>query len=338
MSEPRLRASVVVPTHRGVHRLPPLLAALAAQDCREPWEVVVVVDGRDPESEELLAAWRDRLPLRVVVRKSSTGVAAALNEGYHAALGEVVIRCDDDLTPAPVMVGRHLAHHDGADRVGVVGPTRDVLPPSRYARAYGWAATERAVRGVLARSPEDTWLHWAAHNSVRRSDFDAVGGFDEEFLYRQDSELGLRLSAAGVRIVVDPELVIEHRGAAQDARTRCARAWVSGASEVLFEHRHPETRARPEAPAPASWRQRAWLGATRALAATLTSRRRAGAAGRVADALLVALPSSVGGRVVALTVESAALAGRRHGSADQVQYRAQKSAELDRERDGRRDS
>ena len=39
-------ASVVVPTHRGAHRLGALLAALEMQDLAEPWEVVVVVDGR----------------------------------------------------------------------------------------------------------------------------------------------------------------------------------------------------------------------------------------------------------------------------------------------------
>jgi GT2 family glycosyltransferase len=335
MTEPRPRASVVVPTHRGAHRLPVLLDALAEQDCADPWELVVVVDGPDPETEALLPAWEGRLPLRVVRRDVSTGVAAALNDGYHAAQGQVVIRCDDDLTPGPDMVRRHLAHHVDGSRVGVVGPTRDALAASRYARAYGWAATERGLHGVLTRDPEHAWLHWAAHNSVRRTDFDAVGGFDEEFLYRQDSELGLRLARDGVRIVIDPELVVEHRGAAQDARTRCARAWVSGASEVLFEHRHPGTRARPAAAAPSSWSQRLWLGATRALAATLTTRDRAGTAGRVADSVLVVLPASLGGRVVALVVESAALAGRRHGSPDQLLYRAQKSAELDRERDGR---
>ena len=44
-------ASVIVPTHRGAHRLGALLAALEAQDLTEPWEVVVVVDGPDAETQ-----------------------------------------------------------------------------------------------------------------------------------------------------------------------------------------------------------------------------------------------------------------------------------------------
>ena len=40
-------ASVIVPTHRGAHRLGALLHRSRGQDVEEPWEVVVVVDGPD---------------------------------------------------------------------------------------------------------------------------------------------------------------------------------------------------------------------------------------------------------------------------------------------------
>jgi hypothetical protein len=178
-------------------------------------------------------------------------------------------------------------------------------------------------------------MHWAAHNSVRHADFDAVGGFDEEFHYRQDSELGLRLAQSGVRMIVDPDLVVEHRGAAHDAHTRAARAWVSGASEVLFANRHKGLPVRPAAARPTSVKGTAWVWATQALATCLPRRSLAGLAGLVTDALLVVLPSGLGGRVVALVVESAAEAGRRYGTRDQGSLRAQKNSELARERSGR---
>ncbi len=328
------RASVVVPTHRGAHRLPPLLAALAAQDTDEPWELVVVVDGTDPETEEVLGRWVELLPLRIVRREVSTGVAGALNAGYAAACGEVVIRCDDDLTPRPGMVRLHLAHHAAGARVGVIGPTRDVLPDSPYARAYGRAASARAVAGVLGRTPAERWRHWAAHNSARRADVEAVGGFDEAYSYREDSDLGLRLAASGVTIIVDPRLEIDHRGAAPDVRTRAPRAWVSGASEVRFERDHPGTTALPSTDGARSAGARAWRAATRVLAVALPRRSAAARAGRWVDRLLPLLPVGVGGRLVALAVESAALAGRRHGTSDQDAYREQKAVEVERERRG----
>ena len=224
-----------------------------------------------------------------------------------------MIRCDDDLTPAPGMVRRHLAHHAAGVRVGVIGPTRDVLPDSAYARAYGRAASARAVADAIGRAPQERWRHWAGHNSVRRVDVDAVGGFDESFSYREDSDLGLRLAESGVEMIVDPHLEIPHRGAAADTRTRAARAWVSGASELLFERRHPGTAALPDTGRGGSPAQRVWRATTALLATGLRHRSTADRAGRAVDAALPVLPPSLRGRVVALVVEASAAAGRRHG-------------------------
>lgn len=326
MEPARLAASVIVPTHRGAHRLPVLLDALIAQDTDEPWEVVVVVDGRDAETESVVQGYLDALPLRMLVREQSTGVAAALNTGYAAARGRVLIRCDDDLTPGPAMVRRHLAHHSDPDRLGVIGPTRDSFPDTAYARVYGRPANARALAAAYARPEALRWQGWAAHNSVTREAFDAAGGFDESFSYREDSDLGLRLVDQGVRIIVDPALEIEHRGPAPDTSTRAARAWVSGASEVLFARRHPAT---PHATSAAkSARDRAWSAATLAVSMGLRGRESAAWAGAFVDRLLPQVAPSRGGRLAALVVEGAGRSGRRHGQAAQDAYRAQKEAEL----------
>jgi GT2 family glycosyltransferase len=328
-------ASVIVPTHRGAHRLGALLAALEAQDLAEPWEVVVVVDGPDVETQALLDPHRDSLPLRVVVRDHSNGVAAALNAGYSEARGRVLVRCDDDLTPAPSMLRRHLEHHQGPEPVGVIGPTRDALPDTPYARAYGRPANARSVAAAYARPEPARWLGWAAHNSLTRDSWEAVGGFDESFAYREDSDLGLRLAKHGVRLIVDPQLEIEHRGAAGNAATRAARAWVSGASEVLFATRHPDAGPSLETP-PRSVRTRVWSGATVLLSALLRGRRAAGCAGWAVDRLLPLVSRRAGGRMVALVVEASARAGRRGGNPDQTAYRIQKDAELAAERRNQR--
>ncbi len=49
---------------------------------------------------------------------------------------------------------------------------------------------------------------------VRRSAFDAIGGFDRGFfMYFEDVDLGYRLGRAGYRNVYDPAAVVEHSGA-----------------------------------------------------------------------------------------------------------------------------
>lgn len=212
-----------------------------------------------------------------------------------------------------------------------MGPTRDVFPDSPYAIAYGRAATTRSLRAAYARPEDQRWIGWAAHNSVTRTAWDRVGGFDPRFVYGQDSELGFRLTRAGVHLVVDPELELEHRGPALDVATRAPRAFVSGASRRLFESIHGRVHAAGEPVR--GVRARVWQGAVRSISTVVRTREGYARAGRLVDRVLRIVPPRVGGRLVAVLVEAAGRSGRRHGSTDLGSYRGQKSAELMKESD-----
>jgi len=291
--------------------LPALLDALADQEVDEPWEAVFVLDGDIDGSREILEPYADRLPLRIIQRAGGDGVSAALATGYDPARGEIVLRCDDDLTPGPGFLAAHLSRHRArpadAPPLGVVSLTRDVFRDTAYASAYGRPANERLLAQAYARPPEQRWLHWAACNSVPKAAYEAAGGFDPTMTYREDSELGLRLARSGVEIVIASDLEIEHRGPAPDVTSRAGRAFTSGASTVLFRERHPDTHGVVPAP-PSPWDRAVTLAADR-----LGSRRDAAALGHTVDGLLPRLPRRVRGKVVAWAVEAAAEAGRRAG-------------------------
>ena len=326
------RASVLVPTHRGAHRLPTLLDALARQDVRDPWEVVVAVDGVLDDTPAILSSYASRLPLRVLTRSHARGVCAALNDAYAAATGDVLIRCDDDLTPAPGMVRRHVAWHERSSHpVGVIGATRDVFEDTPYARAYGRPANARQLAGVYRRAPDRRWLHWAAHNSLTRESWDLVGGFDPRFAYGEDVELGWRLHDSGVEIVIDPELEIPHRGPATCAQVRAPRAFVSGSGRRLLDEVH---RVPAEASGPVGLAGRVWSAGTTSLALAVRSPKGYRRLGSLADRLPGAVPDAMRGRAIAFVVEAAGRSGQRHGSSDLGSFRSQKSLELSTERPG----
>lgn len=320
--EPAL--TLVVPTLCGAHRLPGLLAALANQQGAPPWEVVVVLDGVADDTPRLLAGWSARLPLRVLTLPESRGVAAALNAGLAAARGPVVVRCDDDLAPPPHFLRRIAEHHRDPDRrVGVIAPTRDVFADTPYARAYGSPASDRIVAAAVAAPPEQRWVYWAACNSARRADVEPVGGFDESLAYREDSDLGRRLWRSGVELIVDPDLEVAHTRPAADAATRLGRAFLSGAA-VAPGTSPAETGRRHDGHRPL---ERAWWLAQHLVAANLRSQSSAVRAGAVLDRALPVLPAGLGGRLVALGVEGAGIAGRRSGRAEW-----DKRGEADKER------
>ena len=303
--------SVVVPTRGGATRLPVLLDALARQAIDEPWELVVVLDGDVDGSRAVVEAYADRLPLRILERTGGHGVAAALADGYAAAYGEIVLRCDDDLTPraglrrappraAPGPTGRcAAAGRDRADprRLRRHRLRRGLRPAGQRAPARGrLRPTGRRALAALGRLQLG-----AARRPTTRS-----AGSTRDGLPR-----GLRARPAARPLRRGDR----HRPGARDRapragagrrQPRVARAFTSGASTRAFEARHPghgQLRSRRRERVGPRRRGRGRPDPTRATTPPPRPSRRRAAAPRCRE--------RARGKLVAWAVEAAAQAGRR---------------------------
>lgn len=297
------QVSIVVPSRGGAQRLPHLVAALRAQT--EPsWEAVVVLDGDIDDSAGVLATRAGDLPVRTIVFDQNQGRSAALNAGFAAATGEVLVRCDDDLRPASDFVAAHLARHR-AGRVGVVGLYRNVLPDTAYARRYG-QARDQLFRDEAYRRPADQrWRYWAGNVSVTREDYDRVGPYDTTFRAYgwEDVDWGYRLHRTGCPVVLAPELETEHHLAAVTTELRVTRAFHSGAARARFLAKHGPDALGASAPGGGVWNA----------LVTATSRRaglaRLQAWARHADRTIDRRPAWFAEKQVSWLVESAARSG-----------------------------
>ncbi len=308
------RASVIVPSYRGVQRLPALLDAFAAQQDGTPdFEVIVVVDGVDDGSPALLAA-EQRFPVRAIVFPENRGRVAALNAGFHAASGDVLIRCDDDLVPAPDYITLHVgAHAEGS--VGAIGLYRNQLEPTPYSAVYGEAADEDFRRGAFTAPEEIRWRYWHGNVSITREIWEAVGEYDPAYrLYGwEDVDYGYRIADAGFPVVIVPELDTVHRVAAVTTQIRVRRAIHAGSARRIFERKFPQSGLPPAVP-PLSL----WNALVRVSAAVLA--RAAGPVTAVVDRVLPRLPRAVSHKLVALSVEAAGVAGYRHPERAKEQF------------------
>ncbi len=298
-------ASVVVPTRGGRGRLPRLLASLAAQTLAS-WEAIVVVDGDTDGTAEWLASADHRV--RTIVLPENRGRSLALTEGFAAATGEVLIRCDDDLELGPDFLTAHLAHHGDPDRpVGVIGLCRNVYADSGYARAYGRPADARARAAAYTAAPDRTWRHWGANVSVTRATYERVGPYDTRYRAYgwEDADWGYRLHHLGVPVVIDPACEVLHFGAAASTLDRARRAYLSAAARETFRAIHG-----PEADPPVARPRGAWNRLVD-MAARPLSLRTLPTLAVVADAAARTLPQPLGEKAVALTVEAASVAGSR---------------------------
>ncbi|MEW6268433.1 MAG: HAD-IIIA family hydrolase [Thermodesulfobacteriota bacterium] len=258
---------IVVPTV-GRPSLYDLLRRLATFDLDLLPRITLVDDRRTPRGELVRAALSERFGDRLrVVRGAARGPAAARNVGWLGAEAPWVAFLDDDVVPARDWLPR--LHHDLArlpdDVVGSQG--RIVVPRPLGRRPTDWE------RNVIALER----ARWAtADLAYRRSALAAAGGFDERFprAYREDADLGLRLTRRGRRIVRGQRRVFHP--------ARPAGFWVSvrrqagNADDALMRALHGPGWRDPAGAPPG---RRAWHVATTLAAlgavAGVASRRRA---------------------------------------------------------------
>jgi glycosyltransferase involved in cell wall biosynthesis len=237
------RVSIVIPTYMRRDRLSAVIQPLLNDT--ETCEVVVVIDGGDDGSYELVDEWagRDRR-LRPIMTEHK-GQAAAQQSGVDAARGDVVLLIDDDVVPEPGLVSGHAAHHRADADLVVVGHMPVVLPAVPAARdwvARGYATRyDRTVKRWQQDSDRILLGLWGGNVSIRRSHLERIPIQlpGTHVRYHIDLEFGMRCWKAGLRAVFDPMLTTRHeyaRTVQQFLRDRAA----SAADRAIIHRLHED--------------------------------------------------------------------------------------------------
>jgi GT2 family glycosyltransferase len=126
---------------------------------------------------------------------------AAFNEAVRRTTGEAVLILDDDAWPA---VGAVEAALD------VLARRADIGAVALHPRHPGTQQSEWPFASVV-QQPEERWPVMGCGNLVRREAWERVGGYEEAFfLYRNDTDLALKLLAAAYGVYFDPALMVWH--------------------------------------------------------------------------------------------------------------------------------
>ena len=99
-----MQVSVVIPLFNEADSLPELMAWIhrVMQSNNFSYEVIMIDDGSDDNSWETIANLRNEYPcLKGIKFQRNYGKSAALNEGFKAAQGDIVITMDADLQDSP---------------------------------------------------------------------------------------------------------------------------------------------------------------------------------------------------------------------------------------------
>jgi N-acetylglucosaminyl-diphospho-decaprenol L-rhamnosyltransferase len=225
-----------------------LQRCLASVRTDQPVETVVVDNGSTDGSPELV---RDEFPdVRLVVNHRNRGYGAAANQALSActAPAALLLNSDTELEPRALRaLGRYLAEHPVA---GVVGPRLadpdGRLQPSTlsYPSVADMLMGDTGLHRLVRRMPGlrerflRTWAHdaprvvpWVsgAALAIRRSAFEAVGGFDERyFMYWEEVDLCRRMAAAGFQTHYAPVTTVVHARSASTSKQAAVmrREWL----------------------------------------------------------------------------------------------------------------
>jgi len=221
-----MKASVIVLGYNGVSYVEACLRSLEDQDLpRDAYEILFIDNGSTDGTPD---AVQESFPgVRLLRLSENVGFSAGNNRGAEAARGEVLAFLNQDMVVHRRWLRGLLAALDSSPEVGVAHSNM-VMP-------WGKGFSERDLTGVPSVIQyydlscfgfaqymlrpysvgvfETLFLSGGAF-AMRRQTVEELGGvFDEAlfaYAYAEDTDLALRVLAAGKRIVVAPDSVVYH--------------------------------------------------------------------------------------------------------------------------------
>lgn len=225
------------------------LDAIAEHAAGIPHETIVVDNASTDNSAEVVTATRTGFTL--LRNAENVGFARAMNRGAAASRGEFLALLNTDVFLRPGTLETLLAEFDRYPSTGAVGPALRT-PGGGHQVSFGGRRTfgrellqklflnDRQARALRKRRPRRR-VRWvsAAFLLVRRSAFEAVGGFDESFfLYFEDIDLCYRLREECWDVVYLPTAEADHVGGATTAAQPWRSRYAYRKSQLYFYRLH----------------------------------------------------------------------------------------------------
>jgi glycosyltransferase involved in cell wall biosynthesis len=215
--------SVIISTRNRASYLPACLRSLAAQQGRVPHEVVVVDNGSEDATPELLVRWCREHPEFRSTREERVGLSRGKNAGIRMARAPLLLFTDDDVVVPPGWIHSYaefFSRHP-LDAIVAGGP---IIPiPEDLGAWPSWLESNafidvgRLDHGVERELQPPDYV-FGANMAVPATVFSRLGLWNEDLGYTpedrstfEDTELQDRVWAARGSVWFCPDTPIQHR-------------------------------------------------------------------------------------------------------------------------------
>jgi len=219
--EPATRAeavpyvTVIVPCRNEEKHIARCLESILANDYPQERLEILVLDGMSEDrTREIVASYGERYPMIRLVENPEKHIPAAMNLGIQNARGETIMKMDAHSTFQRDHISLCVAYQEkyGAENVGGVwkmAPGADTA----VARAIVLGMAHRFGSGnakIKVGASQPTWSDSAAFGCFKKELFSRVGLFDERLRGGSDMDMNIRIRAAGGRILLVPQIVVNY--------------------------------------------------------------------------------------------------------------------------------
>jgi cellulose synthase/poly-beta-1,6-N-acetylglucosamine synthase-like glycosyltransferase len=196
------RVDVVVPAYNAAAHIGRCIAGLRAAGV-SPEAIHIVDDGSGDATVSICRA----AGIEPILSPANAGAAAARNLGAESSSADIVFFLDSDIVVAPDAIDVVRRFFEGHPEVSAVFGCYDDSPdhPARVSRIRNLLH-----RHVHLRHAGDAFSFWTGCSAVRRTAFEAVGGFHPGQAMMEDVRFGMDLIWHGYRIHLLPELQGKH--------------------------------------------------------------------------------------------------------------------------------
>ncbi|MGA2176367.1 MAG: glycosyltransferase [Verrucomicrobiota bacterium] len=247
--------SIIIPTFNKIELTRRCLQTISAHTPAPAHEIIVVDNGSTDGTPDFLRAEETAGRLRAILNPENTGFAKACNQGARAARGHYIVFLNNDTEVQSNWLGALFALAEADPAVAAVGGKLlypdGTIQHAGVALADCWDHDPLLAFHLFAKEKADFPLAnqrrvyqavTAACMLARKSHFDQVGGFDEEFWNGyEDVDLCLRFQERGWLAVYEPASVVIHYES-QSGPERFRRA----AENVVRFHRKWLEKATPD--------------------------------------------------------------------------------------------
>jgi len=229
--------SIVICTRNRKELLPGAIRTLDEQTISpQAYEILIVDDGSDDGTDELMATMNTRCRLRYLQRPWQ-GRAATRNCGIREAAGEIIIFVDDDILAPRDFIKEHFRFHRAYPQAIVRGQIINI-------ETYEFPREQKAALTDFYQA-----FFCTCNVSVARQELLDIGGFDETFVEYgyEDNEVGWRLRQKGLIARFNMKAIVYHFKPPKEVKDLDAmirNAQELARSAVAYYRKHPHWKTR----------------------------------------------------------------------------------------------